>query len=205
MVPLQPFLSSTTVHLSGQSNSSLQPSCPITPSWACLHSHSPFACRQTAVHPTVQAVLAAAVRLPLLAPEAALLHSRAGDHTAALTALALPPAQLVEGAIAYARCLGSPDSWLTLLELFLRPPAETEHDSSSSGHSNRDSSMSSVRQPDYAAACRVINAEGACLNPQRLLAALPPDMPLSLVGGLLGLVVAGLQHRRRYASVVRWA
>jgi hypothetical protein len=94
---------------------------------------------------------------------------------------------------------------LTLLELFLRPPAETEHDSSSSGHSNRDSSMSSVRQPDYAAACRVINAEGACLNPQRLLAALPPDMPLSLVGGLLGLVVAGLQHRRRYASVVRWA
>jgi hypothetical protein len=51
----------------------------------------------------------------------------------------------------------------------------------------------------------VLNAEGASLNPLRLLAALPGDMPLHLAGDLLGQMVVGLQHRHRYGQIVRWA
>jgi hypothetical protein len=49
----------------------------------------------------------------------------------------------------------------------------------------------------------VLNAEGASLNPLRLLAALPADMPLHLAGQLLGQVLSGLQHRRRHGQIVR--
>jgi hypothetical protein len=51
----------------------------------------------------LQELLSAAQTLPLY-PELALLHSRAGNHTAALLLLALLPPRLVEGAIAYCRC-----------------------------------------------------------------------------------------------------
>jgi hypothetical protein len=49
----------------------------------------------------------------------------------------------------------------------------------------------------------VLNAEGAALNPLRLLAALPADMPLHLAADVLGRMVAGLMHRRRYGQVLR--
>jgi hypothetical protein len=147
----------------------------------------------------VQAVLTAAQPLPLH-PEQALLHSRLGNHSAALALLALAPPRLVEGAIAYCRALGSQEAWLALLELFLNPPATLEP--SSSGVLG-DSAAVATMEPDYASACRVLNAEGASLNPLRLLAALPADMPLHLAGGLLGQVLSGLQHRRRHGQVVR--
>jgi hypothetical protein len=52
----------------------------------------------------LQVLLSAARALPLY-PELALLHSRHGDHAAALMLLALLPPRLVEGAIAYCRCV----------------------------------------------------------------------------------------------------
>lgn len=52
----------------------------------------------------LQVLLSAARALPLY-PELALLHSRRSDHAAALMLLALLPPRLVEGAIAYCRCV----------------------------------------------------------------------------------------------------
>jgi hypothetical protein len=51
----------------------------------------------------LQVLLSTAQALPLY-PELALLHSRAGNHSAALLLLALMQPRLVEGAIAYCRC-----------------------------------------------------------------------------------------------------
>lgn len=165
--------------------------------------------------PVLQAVLAPADQLPLY-PEQALLHSRAGNHPAALALLALYPPLLVEGAISYCRSLGSAEAWLTLLELFLNPQQTIEglgwldpNTCSASGAGVVTQGISSAAlesvtlEPDYGSACRVLNAEGANLNPLRLLAALPADMPLHLAGELLGYVVCGLQHRSRYGQVVR--
>lgn len=50
----------------------------------------------------LQVLLSAAAALPLY-PELALMHSRAGNHGAALLLLALMPPRLVEGAISYCR------------------------------------------------------------------------------------------------------
>jgi hypothetical protein len=157
----------------------------------------------------LQAVLSAAKPLPLH-PEQALLHSRLGNHPAALALLALAPPRLVEGAIAYCRALGLQEAWLALLELFLNPPRGL--DSGDGGGlagvlkpqlGEEAAAAQQHVEPDYASACRVLNAEGASLNPLRLLAALPADMPLRLAGDLLGQVLSGLQHRRRHGQVVR--
>jgi hypothetical protein len=155
----------------------------------------------------MQAVLAAAAPLPLH-PEQALLHSRLGNHPAALALLALAPPRLVEGAIAYCRALGSQEAWLALLELFLNPPgvlgaAGSEEGLAGGMEPSLLAAVGTQVEPDYASACRVLNAEGASLNPLRLLAALPADMPLHLAGELLGQVLSGLQHRRRHGQVVR--
>jgi hypothetical protein len=157
--------------------------------------------------PATQAVLSAAAPLPLH-PEQALLHSRLGNHPAALALLALAPPRLVEGAIAYCRALDSQEAWLALLELFLNPPGVLGAAGSEGGFAGglEPSVLAAVGtqlEPDYASACRVLNAEGASLNPLRLLAALPADMPLHLAGELLGQVLSGLQHRRRHGQVVR--
>uniref|UniRef100_A0A383VGG5 Uncharacterized protein n=1 Tax=Tetradesmus obliquus TaxID=3088 RepID=A0A383VGG5_TETOB len=149
-----------------------------------------------------QAVLSAAQPLPLH-PEQALLHSRLGDHPAALALLALAPPRLVEGAIAYCRALGSQEAWLALLELFLNPPRVPDGIGNGGGLGRGGSDEAAAVEPDYASACRVLNAEGASLNPLRLLAALPADMPLHLAGEPLGQVLSGLQHRRRHGQVVR--
>jgi hypothetical protein len=50
----------------------------------------------------LQVLLSSACALPLY-PELALMHSRAGNHVAALLLLALLPPRLVEGAISYCR------------------------------------------------------------------------------------------------------
>lgn len=189
---------------------------PVTHSCLCVQHNS-----------LLQTVLSAAAYLPLY-PELALLYSRASNHSAALALLALFPPRLVEECISYCRALGSADAWLALLELFLNPkqileglgwlnPASTgnQNPAEASGFSDNTvvtsqglaGSVAGVEtltlEPDYGSACRVLNAEGASLNPLRLLSALPADMPLHLAGGLLGSVVCGLQHRRRYGQVIR--
>ena len=60
---------------------------------------------------------------------------------------------------------------------------------------------SPARQPDYAAACRVLAAEGAALAPLRVLAALGDDMPLHLAADTLARMVGSVQHRRRQGQV----
>eukprot|EP00879_Flechtneria_rotunda_P016169 GHRR01016913.1.p1 GENE.GHRR01016913.1~~GHRR01016913.1.p1 ORF type:complete len:623 (+),score=242.39 GHRR01016913.1:648-2516(+) len=154
-----------------------------------------------------QAVLAGAVELPVY-PEQALLLSRCGDHTSALALLALPPPRQVEGAISYARTLGSQEAWLALLEMFLNPQAAilNHHDSSKLQQGWEMLNLQAIAgrlAPDYGSACRVLNAEGASLNPLRLLGALPADLPLHLAAGVLGRMMSGLQHRRRQGQVVR--
>eukprot|EP00775_Hariotina_reticulata_P007195 gene7195-7409_t len=154
----------------------------------------------------MQLVLAAAQKLPLY-PEQALVHSRAGNHAAALSLLALLPPRLVEGSTAYCRALGSKEAWLELLDMFLNPresPAAAAAVEAAASAAAPGSSSSLLNlEPDYVSACRVLNAEGASLNPLRLLAALPGDMPLHLAGDMLGQMVVGLQHRHRYGQVVR--
>jgi hypothetical protein len=63
------------------------------------------------------------------------------------------------------------------------------------------SGSSTPRQ--FAAAARVLAAEGAHLSPLRLLAALGDDMPLHLAAPTCTRVLEGLLHRRRQGQVVR--
>lgn len=49
----------------------------------------------------------------------------------------------------------------------------------------------------------MLDCEGAALDPQRLLASLSEDMPLSLAADTLGRMLTSLQHRRRHACVLR--
>jgi hypothetical protein len=57
------------------------------------------------------------------------------------------------------------------------------------------------RQPNYVAACRVLNAEGATLNPLKVLQSLSDDMPLHLAHETLSRMLAGMEHRRRHCQV----
>lgn len=121
----------------------------------------------------------------------------------------------MEGAINYCKGLASAEAWLALLELFLNPRQTLDTLGFSPSYPKGTASLEKqglaeqglvqglALEPDYGSACRVLNAEGASLNPLRLLAALPADMPLHLAGELLGYVVCGLQHRRRYGQVIR--
>lgn len=51
------------------------------------------------------------------------------------------------------------------------------------------------------AACRVLNAEGATLNPLKVLQSLSDDMPLHLAHETLSRMLAGMEHRRRHCQV----
>jgi hypothetical protein len=51
------------------------------------------------------------------------------------------------------------------------------------------------------AACRVLNAEGAALNPLKVLQSLSDDMPLHLAHDTLSRMLAGMEHRRRHCQV----
>jgi hypothetical protein len=135
--------------------------------------------------------------------ERALVHSRRGDHAAALADLALR-AGCVDGAIAYCRALrGGQEAWLALLELFLRPAAAAAAAGEDDDCDGGGSGSGGPPAPNYAAAVRVLNAHGARLNPQRLLSALDDGMPLGLASEALARALAGATHRRRTGQVVR--
>lgn len=53
----------------------------------------------------------------------------------------------------------------------------------------------------YAAACRVLSAEGASLNPMALLQALGDDMPLHLACSTLTKMLSSVLHRKRFGQV----
>ncbi|MEW5300203.1 MAG: hypothetical protein WDW36_003149 [Sanguina aurantia] len=127
-------------------------------------------------------VLQAVAGAPLLGREAVLLHCRLGQHAEALGVLALV-LQDVEGAVFYCKVHAGQQGYLQLLDLFLRP--------------------GDGRPPMYAAACRVLSAEGASLNPMALLQALGDDMPLHLACSTLSNVLSSVLHRKRFGQVVK--
>jgi hypothetical protein len=106
------------------------------------------------------------------------------------------------------RALQCQDTWLALLETFLNPAAAVAQFAAAAAgpaaaSRARTPPALAHAQPDYAAACRVLNAHGAVLSPMALLAALPADMPLHLAANVLSRMLSGLQHRHRQGQVVR--
>ena len=57
------------------------------------------------------------------------------------------------------------------------------------------------RAPMYSAACRVLSAEGASLNPMEVLEALGDDMPLHLACDTLMKMMSSVIHRKRHGQV----
>lgn len=101
------------------------------------------------------------------------------------------------------RALSNQDAWLSLLELFLNPKAALSQSPLPLELYPAAAAELAHVEPDYGSACRVLNAEGASLNPLQLLGALPAGMPLHLAGNVLARLLSGLQHRHRQGQVVR--
>lgn len=93
---------------------------------------------------------------------------------------------------------------MSLLELFLNPKAALAQSPVPLELYPAAAAELARVEPDYGSACRVLNAEGASLNPLQLLGALPAGMPLHLAGNVLSRMLSGLQHRHRQGQVVRW-
>lgn len=101
------------------------------------------------------------------------------------------------------RALHSQHVWMSLLELFLNPKAALAQSPIPLDQYPAAAAELALVEPDYGSACRVLNAEGASLNPLQLLGALPAGMPLHLAGNVLSRMLSGLQHRHRQGQVVR--
>jgi hypothetical protein len=93
--------------------------------------------------------------------------------------------------------------WMSLLGLFLNPKAALAQSPIPLELYPAAALELAHVEPDYGSACRVLNAEGASLNPLQLLGALPAGMPLHLAGNVLSRTLSGLQHRHRQGQVVR--
>ncbi|GAX74850.1 hypothetical protein CEUSTIGMA_g2296.t1 [Chlamydomonas eustigma] len=79
--------------------------------------------------------------------------------------------------------LSNDNAWLVLLELLLSP-----------GNS---------QQPMYSEAVRVLHEEGGCLDPLKVIEAVPDAVPLHVAAQTLTAMLAGSMHRGRHAQVLR--
>ncbi|KAK9806735.1 hypothetical protein WJX72_000925 [[Myrmecia] bisecta] len=127
-------------------------------------------------------VVLARLRDTPLWQEQVILHSKIGDHAAALRILALVIGDLA-AAEAYCGQHGGQDSYLTLLDMLLQP--------------------GDLRPPMYVEACHLLAVQGADLDPLRVLDALSEAMPLSLAFPTLARMLRERIHRKRQGHVVR--
>ncbi|PRW44437.1 transforming growth factor-beta receptor-associated 1 isoform X1 [Chlorella sorokiniana] len=114
--------------------------------------------------------------------ELVVLHSKLGDHMAALRLLALTLHD-VAAAEAYARAHLPPSDYRALLHLLLEPGPGLE--------------------PRWDDACYLIAALGDHLDPQEVLQALPPGMPLEAAAAVLAPMMRDRLHRRRQSCLVK--
>ncbi|KAK9839815.1 hypothetical protein WJX81_003522 [Elliptochloris bilobata] len=126
--------------------------------------------------------LLAAVAPTELWDEQVVLHQKLGDHGAALRVLALVLGD-IRAAEAYCTRWAGGEGHLALLDALLRP--------------------GDGRPPLYAEACHLLAAQGAHLDPRRVLDALAPDMPLALAAGTLAAMTRTALHRRRAGTLSR--
>ncbi|KAI3428666.1 hypothetical protein D9Q98_007489 [Chlorella vulgaris] len=114
--------------------------------------------------------------------ELVVLHAQAGDHMSALRLLALTLHD-VAAAEAYARCWLVPGDYRALLHLVLEPGPGLE--------------------PRWGDACYLIASLGDHLDPQEVLQALPPGMPLAAAAPVVAPMLRDRLHRRRQAALVK--
>ncbi|KAL4428207.1 hypothetical protein ABPG75_002296 [Micractinium tetrahymenae] len=114
--------------------------------------------------------------------ELVVLYSKMGDHMGALRTLALT-LRNVAAAEAYARAHLAPPDYRALLHLVLGPGTGLE--------------------PRWDDACYLIAALGDHLDPQEVLQALPPGMPLAAAAAVLAPMLRHRLHRRRQGALVK--
>lgn len=114
-------------------------------------------------------------------PEQVIINGKIGNHKESLRILTFVLKE-TEGAVAYCERLGTQEGYLLLLDMFLNPMEGP---------------------PLYKEAVRLLGSKGASLNPQNVLDALSPDMPLPLAYETLVRMLRERMHRKRSGQILK--